>query len=366
MRYLFVFFSITSIIFFGCRPSNDNRPPTDLRYLSNSVDSYFQGLANFTGNVLIAQHGKILFSKSYGYANKEFDILNTSDTKFKIGSITKPFTSMAVLKLAEDGRLSLSDSVSKFLPEVAQHWKSLTIHQLLSHTSGLIHSWDLLEDSVLMFQKASLANTLKWYYEEPLKFKPGTSFSYSGVGYLLLAAIIESVTGISYDQYLRENIFDPLNMSNTGPSDPEKITQNLASGYVLDSSGLRNAPRFYVPLLTGGGHLYSTTEDLLKWDRALSDFSILSKQMTEKMFSPVLENYGYGWDLVKNDTLNMVFHTGFIPGYISRFDKYPDHGLTLIILTNYQADWSPTDSWYITNLIFEELGLKKNNEANKY
>ncbi|MEQ8627117.1 serine hydrolase domain-containing protein [Ekhidna sp.] len=358
MKHIFILF-LTLAVLSGCEPSHDKRIKANLR-LSNSVDNYLQKIPNFSGNVLIAQNGKIIFSKSYGYANREFDILNNSETKFKIGSITKTFTSVAILKLAEEGKLLLSDSVIKFLPDVPHHWRPLTIHQLLSHTSGLIHSWDILEDSTLMFQKSSLTNTLAWYHEKPLLFEPGTSFSYSGVGYLILAAIIESITSTEYDQHLKEQIFDPLDMRDTGGSDPEEIIQKLASGYVVNSTNLRNAPHFYVPLLTGGGHLYSTTQDLLKWDQALSDFSILSKQMTEKMFSPVLENYGYGWDIVKNDTLNMQFHTGFIPGFLSRLDRYPDRDLTLIILTNYQPDWSPVDSWDITNLIFEELGQLKN------
>ena len=363
MRNLSISFIIPLIaILSGCQSSEDRTTKlTDkTASFSESLDAYFRSVPEFSGNVLVAQNGEVLFSKSYGYADIEFKILNDRETKFKIGSITKPFTAMAVLKLVEEGKLKLTDTVGKFIPEMPPHWQSLTIHQLLSHTSGLIHTWDILEDSTLMFQKSSLKNTLSWYFDKPLQFEPGTSFSYSGVGYLILAAIIESLTNSTYDEYLKKVIFEPLNMKDTGPSNPEAIIQKLARGYIIDSTGVRNAPNFYVPLLTGGGHLYATSHDLLKWDSALSNFSILSEEMTEKMYAPVLENYGYGWDIVKNDTLNMVFHTGFIPGYLSRIDRYLDYDLTLIILTNYQADWSPTDSWDITNIIFEGLQKKEN------
>ncbi|TDQ32188.1 serine hydrolase domain-containing protein [Zeaxanthinibacter enoshimensis] len=361
MRYLFFCFLLPLLAITGCQPSEKKtiEPSQETTHLSGSIDKYFQRIPGFSGNVLIAQSGKVLFSKSYGYADKEFKILNDGETKFKIGSITKPFTAMAVLKLVEDGRLSLSDSAGQYMPGLPPHWQPLTIHQLLSHTSGLTHTWDLLEDSTLMFQKSDLKNTLSWFFKEPLEFEPGTSFSYSGVGYLLLAGIIESLTNTTFDQFLEEIIFEPLDMKDTGAADPEVIIQKLARGYIIDSTGVRNAPHFYVPLLTGGGHLYSTAQDLLKWDRALSRFSILSREMTKQMYTPVKENYGYGWDIVKNDTLNMVFHTGFIPGYLSRIDRYPDYNLTLIILTNYHAEWSPVDSWEITNLIFEELELSK-------
>jgi CubicO group peptidase (beta-lactamase class C family) len=262
---------------------------------------------------------------------------------------------MAVIKLVDEGKLSLTDSVGELLSDVPPHWNSLTIHQLLTHTSGLIHTWDVLEDSILMFQKENFKNTLNWYSNKPLQFESGSSFYYSGVGYLLLAAIIESVTHTTFDQHLKNVIFDPLNMNNTGASDPEVIIENMAKGYSIDSTGVHNAPSFYVPLLTGGGHLYSTVGDLLKWDRALNEYSILSKEVTGSMYTPIFENYGYGWNIVKNDSLNMVFHTGFIPGYLSRFDNYLDYDLTLIILTNYHADWSPIYSWDITNLIFDSL-----------
>lgn len=363
MRYFFIFFILAmTTLFLGCQSSTNrnNAKALKISALSESIDEYFRGIPNFSGNVLIAQNGDVLFSKSYGYSDREFKILNDRDTKFKIGSITKPITAMAVLNLVEKGKLSLIDSVGQFLSDIPTHWQSLTIHQLLTHTSGLIHTWDVLEDSILMFRKENFRNTLEWYSEKPLQFEPGTSFYYSGVGYLLLAAIIESVTNTTYDQHLRNVIFEPLNMKDTGASDPEEIIQKIARGYAIDSTGVRNAPNFYVPLLTGGGHLYSTTHDLLKLDSALSDYSILSKEMTRNMYTPVLENYGYGWDIVKNDTLNMVFHTGYIPGYLSRIDKYLDHDLTLIILTNYHSDWSPTDSWDITNLIFEGLQLRNN------
>ncbi len=359
MCYSFIPIAVLSLATLGGCQSSDsnNKQTTQTSDFSKVIDSYFQSIPHFSGNVLIARHGEVLFNESYGYANREFEVLNDADTKFNIGSITKPFTAVAVLKLVEEGRLSLSDSIAKFMPQAPTHWQSLTIHQLLSHTSGLIHSWDLLEDSTLMFQKSSLHNTLTWYFDKPLRFKPGTSFSYSGVGYLVLAVVVESVTEMKYDQYLSELIFDPIHMDATGASDPEAIIPKLANGYVIDSMGIRNASHFYVPLLTGGGHLYSTAQDLLKFDRAIANYSILSKETTQQMFTPVREGYGYGWDIVKNDTLNMAFHTGFIPGYLTRYDRYPDHDLTLIILTNYQSDWSPVDSWDITNLVFEELGI---------
>ncbi|MTI22699.1 class A beta-lactamase-related serine hydrolase [Fulvivirga sp. RKSG066] len=361
MRFIIVTcLYIAVILWSSCKPSrnSDNVSTENIPGFSTSIDNYFQSIPHFSGNVLIAQHGNVLFSKSYGHANRQFDVRNSPETKFNIGSVTKPFTAIAILRLVEEGKLSFSDSVGQYLSDVPEHWQPLTIHQLLSHTSGLMHSWDVLEDSIIMFQKSSISNTLTWYYDQPLRFEPGTSFSYSGVGYLVLANIIEAVTNQSYDEYLKQLIYDPLQMTDTGPNNPEKVIPKLAQGYKIDSIEVQNTPQFYVPLLTGGGHLYSTAQDLLKFERALANHSLLTKEMTETMYTPVLENYGYGWDIVKNDTLHVVFHTGFVPGYLSRLDRYPDYDLTLIILTNYEANWSPVDSWDITNLIFEELQLK--------
>ena len=310
MRSFFIFSVIC--LLYGCDSSgNSNQEITKKKAdISESIDAYFRKVPNFSGNVLIAQKGEVVYNQSYGYADREFKILNDENTRFKIASITKPFTAMAMLKLVEEGKLSLTDSVGQFLSDVPLEWKSLNIHQLLTHTSGLIHTWDVLEDSILMFQKENFKNTLEWYFEKPLQFEPGSSFDYSGVGYLLLAAIIESVTNTTYDQYLKQVIFEPLSMNDTGAADPESIINNLAKGYVIDSTGIRNAANFYIPILTGGGHLYSTASDLLKWDRALAECSILSEEMTGSMYTPVLENYGYGWNITKNDSLNMVYHHG--------------------------------------------------------
>jgi len=340
-----------SWIFIGCNLEEEHDQ------FSTSIDNYFQGIDNFSGNVLIAKNNKIIFEKSYGYADRELNTKNDPSTKFNIGSITKPFTAMAILRLVEEKRLALTDTVGQYLINVPESWKPITIHQLLSHTSGIIHSWDILEDSSLKNKRLTLTNSLSLYYDRPLRFEPGSSFSYSGVGYFILAAIIEAITGSTYDQYLNDIFLKPLGMASTGASNPDLAIPELAKGYLLDSTGIHGAAKFYIPLLTGGGHLYSTTKDLLLWDQAITNHTIISKKMTEKMFTPVMENYGYGWDIVTNDTLSVFFHTGFIPGYLSRFDRYPELGLTLIILTNYQADWSPVDSWDITNIILKEAGL---------
>jgi CubicO group peptidase (beta-lactamase class C family) len=185
---------------------------------------------------------------------------------------------MAILILQEQGKLQLEDSLAIHLRDLPEHWASITLHQLLTHTSGIMHSWSLPGFEEKMMIPVTLDETLALFHDEPLLYEPGTGFAYSGLGYFLLAKVIETVSGCSYEEFLRAEIFEPLGMDDTGADTPDVVLKHRASGYVLEGGVLRNAPVIFMPILTGGGNLYSTVTDLSLWDSALTAQRLISPQ----------------------------------------------------------------------------------------
>ena len=249
----------------------------------------------FTGSVLVTRDGRNILRKGYGFANLEHRVLNTPETKFRLGSITKQFTAMAIMILQEQGKLSVQDTIAKHLPDAPASWQPITIHQLLTHTSGLMHSWDLPGFEQTQMVPSTPDQTLARFKDKPLLSKPGEKFHYSGLGYFILAKMIEKISGIPYGTFLRQQIFDPLKMNDTGEDRQAPILAHRASGYIRDGERLENASPIDMPLLTGGGNLYSTIDDLSKWDQALNAGLLLSKASYRMMYTPFKENYAYGW-----------------------------------------------------------------------
>ena len=301
----------------GDHSPNHLIPQNEINHLV--FDRYFQNLKGFSGNVLVAVNGIPIFQRSYGYANLEFRIKNTLKTKFRIGSITKPFTATAILLLEQQGRLNFDDKISKHLNNLPSHLDEITIHQLVTHTSGLMHSWDMEGFADEMMLHLTEDQVWEKYTKASTITSPGEEFHYSGIGYFLLSAIIGSVSGKPYEDYVGSEVFEKIGMMHSGSDRPEQVISHRAQGYQSD----KNATYMYMPILMGAGNLYSTVGDILKWDQSLYDNSLLNKASTERMFRIEKRNYSYGWEMTVSDSLNIASNIGGVPGFLARVESIP-------------------------------------------
>lgn len=289
----------------------------------------------FTGSVLVARDGKPLFRKGYGWANREWNVPNVPESKFRLGSITKQFTATAILQLVEAGKLKLDDPISKYYLSSPAAWSKVTIHHLLSHTSGIPSYTDLPG----FFQKESMtdrtpAEIVKLTQDMPLEFQPGEKFKYDNSGYILLGYVIEKVTGEKYADYLREHIFDRLGMRDTGYDTAKEIIPHRDEGYVYTGARWINAPYLAMSLPYAAGSLYSTVDDLLIWDQALYAHKSLTAASLDRMFTPNKNNYGYGWFIDTEFNRKHEGHGGGINGFNTVISRYPDDKVTVIVLAN--------------------------------
>ena len=291
--------------------------------------------ADLSGSVIVTKGGETIMSAGYGMANRELSAPNVPSTKFRIGSITKQFTAMAILILQDRGLLSVDDRVGDHITAAPESWQRLTLHQLLTHTSGIMHSWALPGFAETMAEAATLDETLERFHDRPLLFPPGSSFRYSGVGYFLLAKIVEVVSGKRYEQFLEAEIFGPLGMQDTGADGPEVALGDQASGYVRSEAGsVSNAPAIFMPILTGGGNLFSTVEDLALWHRALSAHELVSEAAYAAMYVPEREGYAYGWRMGRLEGRQTIAHGGGLPGFNAFILRIPADEICVVVLSN--------------------------------
>jgi CubicO group peptidase (beta-lactamase class C family) len=296
----------------------------------------------FNGSALVAENGKIIFKQGYGMANMEWEIPNAPDTKFRLGSITKQFTSMLTLQLVEQGKLKLDAKISDYLPEYRKDiGGKVTIHHLLTHTSGIPSYTGLPK----FFEDVSrnpfkVTDFVTRYTSGDLEFEPGTKYAYNNSGYFLLGAIIEKVTGKSYEQVLKENIFDPLGMKNTGYDHHSTLLPKRAGGYSKTPDGYTNANYLDMSIPYAAGSLYSTVEDLFIWDQALYTDKLITAQSRELMYKPFLQNYAYGWSVnnaaltVDGQPVQSITHGGGINGFSTTIMRYPKDRHLIVILDN--------------------------------
>jgi D-alanyl-D-alanine carboxypeptidase len=302
---------------------------------ANSLIESYARSDLFSGSVLVAQDGHPVFRKAFGPANREWDIPNATDTKFRIGSITKQFTAAAVLQLVERGKLKLDDPISQYYPDAPASWQRITIRHLLTHTSG-IPSYTALPDYPAKISMIDLSpqEIIKLTQDQPLEFEPGTAFAYDNTGYILLGYVIEKVSGLGYAQYLQENVFSALGMNDTGYDFNEVILSRRVSGYSCSDGRWNNASYLAMSLPYAAGSLYSTVEDLLVWERALSDGKVLNVGSCEDMFTDYGHAYGFGWAITHQFGHRLQTHAGGVNGFRSNVDVYPDDRLVIIILSN--------------------------------
>jgi CubicO group peptidase (beta-lactamase class C family) len=316
---------------------NDVIPPENLiqkldTYLLSANKAY-----RFNGSVLIAQKGIIFLHKSYGWKNAENKTLNDTTTCFPILSMTKSFTATVILKLQEEGKLSVGDKLTKYFPDYP-HGDQITLENLLIHTSG-IHNYtdDVgIEDSAIICYPIPKQRLLDLLYAKPPEFTPGKRFSYNNSGYFLLGMIIEKVTGKPYEQVVREKIFNPLGMTNSGFDFIHLPETKRAQGYdTLDADKQTSYRHYDSTFAYSAGAIYSTTGDLFKWAKAIASEKILSPQSWKMAFTPRINEYGYGWKIGNLFGKNYVRHDGGYPGFMSDFIYYPNEDITIILLNNF-------------------------------
>lgn len=304
--------------------------------MARQVDEYVNRYVKnnqFSGAVLVAKGGKVVLSKGYGMANYELDVANVAQTKFRLGSITKQFTAMAILQLQEKGLLSVDDPITKYFPDYKIAEK-VTIHHLLSHTSGIHNFTNDPEYGQTMTLPSPIEKTIARFKDKPLDFAPGEKWDYSNSGYILLGAIIEKVSGKSYEEYLKENIFQPLGMTNTGYDHSDVILKNRAAGYQMSKGKMVNASYLDMSIPHAAGALYSNVEDLYLWDRALYTEKLVKKATLEKIFTPVKNDYGYGWAIENQKGHKRISHNGGINGFGTQINRYVGDDVCVIVLSN--------------------------------
>jgi len=299
-----------------------------------------QVVANaFSGTVLIARHGKVVFSGGYGDADIDRRIPNDTRTRFRIGSVTKSLTAILVLKLQEDGALSVDDPICKYLAACPPHWAALTIHHLLSHTSGIENlnsDGDFLEREA---QPATREEVFARFRDAPLRFSPGEKFEYSNSNYHLLGAIVEKVTGQTYAEALAQRVLAPAGMADSFMDSASAPTERVAVGYrPTDDGALKpDAPADPAWLFAAGG-VFSTAEDLFRFSEALKGNVLLTERSKALMWTPVRGDYGYGWSMPAPAamTLNrrVRMHSGRSQGYTACFVQFVDDDVTGIVLSN--------------------------------
>ncbi len=331
-------------------------PAAPITNHATAVDHYLAAQSKqqeFSGTVLIAQHGKTLLAKGYGWADEESGLSNRLTTRFGIGSITKQFTAMAVLLLQDQRKLRVEDPVCGYISGCTAAWRSITLQNLLTHTSGIPD----YARSLALDKPLPLESLIAFIERQPLDFPPGSQFSYSNSGYAILALVVEDVTGASYSAFLRREIFDPLHLTNTGDLQSSPSVPNLATGY--DKAWTRAAPLQSSPLF-GAGSLYSTVEDLYRWDSALFNHTFTTPKVVDQMFKPQVTacnsagilcdaaecatqrincfSYGYGWFLqqlpIRDGYVDAIWHNGLVPGFVSLNYYYPAQDLTVVVLCN--------------------------------
>ena len=324
---------ITAILFAGACLSGAFAQTVEEK--ADQLMNAYTKQGRFSGSVLIAKAGKTLLNKGYGMANYEFDVPNTAQTKFRIASVTKQFTAMAIMQLQERKLLNVNDVFAKYLPDYPKAIaEKVTIHQLLSHTGGIYDPVDLPEFEKRLRTKVSISEFITSFQDKPLDFEPGTKFQYSNTGYILLTAIIEKVSGKTYEQFLHENIFELLKMQNTGYDKTEVILKNRAAGYNTEGKELRNADYIDMSIPSGAGALYSTVEDLYLWDRALYTEKLVIKSTIEQIFTPVKSEYGYGWIIDEVFGHKRTWHNGGINGFGTNISRLVNDDLCIVILGN--------------------------------
>lgn len=303
--------------------------------LSTKVAQYMNAqvkVNHFAGSILVAQRGTVLVTSRYGLANPEKRSQETPDKRYRLGSIAKQFTAMAILQLREKGKLQLQDSVCNYIRECPTSWQEITIRGLLTQTDGIPEVTVSSDRRGTILPETEASEVLTLLRDKPVEYGPGRKINYGNSGYAVLAAVIEDVSGGPYLKYLKDHIFIPLGMSDTGYDD---VSQRGAGGsppFPSTSSITPSDLAMARPYVTS--RLYSTVEDLYRWDRALYTEQLVSKQSVDEMFSPRVDGYGFGWVILKEFDRAVDTESGGLNLLASSIRRYPDEQACVIVLSN--------------------------------
>ncbi|MBC8163680.1 MAG: beta-lactamase family protein [Roseiflexaceae bacterium] len=299
------------------------------RYLNNLVEAKL-----FHGAVLVARGNRIILSKGYGPADLDRGITNSANTRMRIASLTKQFTAMATLQLVDQGKLRVDDLVCQYIEQCPERWSAITVRMLLNHTHGLPNYTDFPSFERDQMKPITVEQLLDRLRGQWPVWTPGESYHYGNSGYVLLGAIIERISGQSYAEFLRSQIFAPLGMHNTGVTYAPEPGGKWALPY---QSFSRLAPPLHTSTLYASGALYSTVEDMYRWDQALYTNKLVSAELRKQMFTPGLGRYGFGWKIVEDSGRLRVGHPGEMDGCKSVILRYPNEQVTVIVIANMHA-----------------------------
>lgn len=334
MIYVFLFILMFQIPGMAVSKNPDTKQDSDIvrGEVGKRLDAYFTRIVpfGFSGALLAAKDGEIVLNKGYGMAVRSEGITNTSETVFSTGSITKQFTAAGIMKLEMQEKLSTDDPITKFFEDVPDDKKGITIHHLLTHSAGVVNF------TGMDYEKAGRDETVRKILDAPLLFPPGERFQYSNAGYSMLAAVIEKVSGRSYEEFQNENLFKPAGMEWTGYRIPEWGRKVVAHWYVgeKDNGTPLEKPYPYWNLLGNGG-IISTTRDMYRWHVALLGDRVLSDEARKKIFTPYINDYGYGWDVLKSGHGTLIQHDGgSMLGNSAEVRRYIDAGVVTILFCN--------------------------------
>jgi CubicO group peptidase (beta-lactamase class C family) len=327
------------------------RPTAEQQALMGAIDGHMNELVNaklFHGSVLVAQHGQVILSKGYGIANDEQGTQNTPQTHFRLASLTKQFTALAIMQLQTQGKLKVTDSVCQYVDPCPAAWQPITLHNLLTHTSGIPSYTDFMDYESTQMQPATPEQLISRVRDQPLLFVPGSTYQYGNSGYVILGTIIEQVSGMPYGDYLKQAIFEPLQMHDTGIDHNDTRFTGQAAGY---STFTDKAAFLDTSTLFACGSLYSTVEDMYRWDQALYTDALLPENVRNQMFTPFLNDYGYGWKVTRPNNHLLINHSGLIDGFSTYIGRYPEDRVTVIVLGNMSSADSVGIGKYLASLV---------------
>lgn len=335
-QFSIIFFLITAIYVNG-------------QIMHTQIDHYLKE-QNFSGCILITYNNKVLFKQSYGLASLELNVKCQLKHKFKIASITKTFTAIAIMQLHEKKLLSIFDALSKYVPNYPDG-QNIQILHLLSHTSGIFDLVKLPNFLSISKLKITLPDEINTFKTKPTLFKPGEKFEFSNSNYILLTYIIEKVTNTCYCDYIKANIFEPANMLNSDLFNSENVIESLVNGYILDNQKLAKPEYLDCSWPRGAGGIYSTIDDLYNYIEALNSNKLLNSNTKKLMLTEIKDNHALGWIIGSINNMCYIGHTGFMSGFACQLAKFMDNDLNIIILSNLQNTDVQTINEKLTQIV---------------
>ncbi|MEZ5429492.1 MAG: serine hydrolase domain-containing protein [Pyrinomonadaceae bacterium] len=338
--------------------AQDGKKIKTQKIAAGKIERYFarrENDAKFSGAVLAARNGSLIFKKGFGMANFEFSIPNSPRTRFRIGSVTKPLTAIAVMMLQEKGRLNVEDGICKYLSASScpDEWRDVKIRHLLTHTSGIPDLFGAMDAVPVEKTAEEIDRVIAGIKNRQLKARPGEVYAYSNFGYCLLGYIIEKASGKLYAELLDDYIFKPLQMNGTLYDDPRPLIKDRAEGYIRRSGQIYN-DKLTDPAGYSAGGLLSSVEDLLVLNDALNSGRLLSRESLDRMFTPFKNEYGFGWKITADKNGRVFNHTGETHGFSSHIAYYPKEKIFIVVLSNIENEDARNTASDIAGIIFDQ------------